>query len=244
MHDEILWNACIALMRKVEKIADEAGSGKGRRVTSLEFRTVLTLRKLRNVVKDVTRKTVMRDAIKGESGEGTVQGSHDWFRLVNDLDLYLHEFRYRKYRVKVPKFKAVGAWITELQKLLRTGALTKQGEQAVVAYDTQLENAYVTLKNAPSTWKKIDVSDIEIGDLLDIKLCKKIVPRKVLQILDNVKAAYLSYEEYPSIYDEWQFYENLRSTKGDGADLEQSEVKEGAIVLNRWGDMKSVSNIQ
>ena len=73
--------------------------------------------------------------------------------------------------------------------------------------------------------KKIDVSDIEIGDLLDIKLCKKIVPRKVLQILDNVKAAYLSYEEYPSIYDEWQFYENLRSTKGDGADLEESEVK-------------------
>ena len=242
MHDEILWNACIGLMRKVEKIADDAGSGKGRKVTQLEFQTVTTLRKLRNIIKDVTRKSVIKDLIKGENTGGTVSDSHDWFKLVNDVDLCLHEFRYRKYGTDAPRFKPLSTSVlTNSQKNLVGSVNVSKANETVIAYDTELENSYMQLKFAPKKWEELCLSTINVDDLLDVKLCKKVVKARVLEILKNVKAAHLTYEDYPSIYDEWQYFDNLRSVKGDGADLKESDIKEGTVVLNRWGDMKSVS---
>jgi len=54
------------------------------------------------------------------------------------------------------------------------------------------------------------IKELKPGDLISVKLEQKMVKAEVIEILPKVKAAYLSFEDYPSVYDEYQPCDLLR----------------------------------
>ena len=90
------------------------------------------------------------------------------------------------------------------------------GGKPVVAFNTSLENNYTSLVNAdvekhfPNHAKdKVGeslIGELVPGDMISVKLEQKHVKAEVVEILPHAKAAYLSFEDYPSVYDEYQPY--------------------------------------
>lgn len=109
-----------------------------------------------------------------------------------------------------------------------------------MAFNTSLENNYTSLVNAdvekhfPNASKdKIGeslIGQLVPGEKISVKLEQKHVKAEVIEILPQMKAAYLSFEDYPSVYDEYQPYELLRlPTK---AEIPQEDIKPGLLVLD------------
>lgn len=114
------------------------------------------------------------------------------------------------------------------------------GSKPVVAFNTSLENNYTSLvnadveKNFPNASKdKIGeslIGQLVPGDKISVKLEQKHVKAEVIEILPQMTAAYLSFEDYPSVYDEFQPYEFLRlSTR---AEIPPEDIKPGLLVLD------------
>lgn len=114
------------------------------------------------------------------------------------------------------------------------------GNKPVVAFNTSLENNYTSLVNAdlekhfPNAAKdKVGeslIGDLVPGDKVFVKLEQKHVKAEVVEILPQMKSAYLSFEDYPSVYDEWQPYELVRLPTG--AEIPPNDVKPGLVVID------------
>mmetsp|Transcript_31755 Transcript_31755/g.93187 ORF Transcript_31755/g.93187 Transcript_31755/m.93187 type:complete len:1352 (-) Transcript_31755:118-4173(-) len=133
--DEVLWNCAHALMEVVDATTDEARKDletkrgkvdnddddnevnvsvleKGNLDPSL-MRAVDTLRCLRHVAREFTRKLELRATVKGKASARTPPPENStskednapkkWRQLVDDCDVCLHEFRYR-YSEHVPAY--------------------------------------------------------------------------------------------------------------------------------------------
>ena len=130
----------------------------------------------------------------------------------------------------------------------------------VVAYETNLERAYMLLPNGKHNRKKslngsltfMDALNkpsivqgipkpngkdllVKAGDIVYTYLINKEVSVEVLESSPSRHAAYLSFEEYPSIYDAYQPFENLRSPNDGEEFRDPCEVKRGMLVLSREG---------
>ena len=135
--DEVLWNCTHSLMEVIDAATDEARKDlvarhddekgnydekkedcpviteKGNLDPSLT-RAVDTLRCLRHVAREFTRKLELRATVKGRdfarvySDDNTNSNDDNtpkkWRQLVGDCDVCLHEFRYR-YSREVPGYK-------------------------------------------------------------------------------------------------------------------------------------------
>lgn len=262
-HGDVLWNSTSELIRKVDSLVDEVQArvkcDPPRPVPKLDEKTanlVDTLRELRNIVREVARRTAVREAVKGTkaAGQGGGQSNassggtvHDWNILVDDVDMCLHEFRYRRV-AKIPTFRPRRS--KALQNALK-GAVRGQAKVEagpIVAYNTNLDRAYLALRSAsvPSDARSLDATGIERlvkGSKVVARLEQKRVKGTILQIEPALHAAYLSYEDYPSLYDEYQPYELLRvptNYGGGGAEVRHEEVVPGLIVLNLVGEKKEV----
>ena len=84
-------------------------------------------------------------------------------------------------------------------------------------------------------------TELATSDLVIVRLPKGEALGKIIAIEDEMKSAYLSYDGYPSIYDEYQPYSKIRiSVGGESVEVKPTDVKVGATVLNRWGDTGEV----
>jgi hypothetical protein len=87
-------------------------------------------------------------------------------------------------------------------------------------------------------------ANIEVDNLVIVKLQKREILGKILKIEEDMNAAYLSYDGFPSIYDEYQPFETLRiSVGGESLPVAYDQIKKGIKVLNRWGEAGEVSLI-
>ena len=112
--------------------------------------------------------------------------------------------------------------------------------QSVVAFNTSLENNYMSLVNAdinkhfPNAAKdKVGeslIGELIPGDLISVKLEQKCVKAEVVEVLPPMEAAYLSFEDYPSVYDEYLPYEQLRLPTG--AEIAPGNIKPGLVVID------------
>jgi len=177
--------------------------------------------------------------------------SHDWEIVVDDIDVCLHEFRYRNAS-RIPPIKLRTS--RETSKLLHFEDFANKlgvdtgGEATVVSDFTEEESGqpsdfattFQSLPNAPTNLMErgsFSSAELRIGDTVDVGLNGKKLRGSVLQKECELNAAFLSYEGYPSEYDEFQPYERLRvPVGGEGvAEVLPDDVKPGAVVLNRWG---------
>ena len=110
----------------------------------------------------------------------------------------------------------------------------------MVAFNTSLENNYMSLVNAdiekrfPNAAKdKVGetlIGELVPGDKISVKLEQKHVKAEVVEILPQMKSAYLSFEDYPSVYDEYQPYDLLRLP--NGAEIPPGDIKPGLVVID------------
>jgi hypothetical protein len=159
----------------------------------------------------------------------------------------LHEFRYRQSKI-IPPFKARRG--KALKNTLSGGSrkdVIKRdmskfgvGSKPVVAFNTSLENNYMSLvtadisKHFPHAARdKVGeslIAELVPGDKISVKLEQKHVKAEVVEILPQMKSAYLSFEDYPSVYDEYQPYGLIRLPTG--AEIPPEDVKPGMVVID------------
>jgi len=202
------------------------------------------------------------------------QDLHDWNTMVDDVDFSLHEFRFRRlscqpvFHPKRMKQETLGIDAPLLCKkntkhLSETNFSRSRQNTVVVAYETDLERAYMLLPNGKHNRKKslngsltfmdalnkpsiVQRGDnipkpngkdllVKVGDIVYTYLIDKEVSVEVLESSPSRHAAYLSFEEYPSIYDAYQPFENLRSPNDGEEFRDPCEVKSGMLVLSREG---------
>jgi hypothetical protein len=88
-------------------------------------------------------------------------------------------------------------------------------------------------------------ANIQVDNLVIVKLQKREILGKILKIEEDMNAAYLSYDGFPSIYDEYQPFDTLRmSVGGESLPLVYDQVKMGTKVVNRWGEGGEVSQVE
>ena len=114
------------------------------------------------------------------------------------------------------------------------------GNKPVVAFNTSLENNYTSLVNADVN-KHFPNADTENvgegligqlvpGDKIYVKLEQKFVKAEVVEITQQMKSAYISYEELPSVYDEHHPIELLRLPTR--AEIPDGDIKPGLLVID------------
>lgn len=74
------------------------------------------------------------------------------------------------------------------------------------------------------------IRTLAAGDMVNVQLKQKVVKAEVLEIVSEMHAAYMSFEDYPSLYDEWQPASLLRTP--DRAEITSDNLKPGLIVLD------------
>jgi len=250
-HEEVLWNLTSELINQVDAVFDQvqsrvkAGLDEGDLISDEVVETVNILRTLRHIAREVARREEIRQVVKG-TVQDSASDEHNFGMLVDDVDMCLHEFRYRQSKV-IPPFKPrrgkalkntlSGASGSRKNVIKRD--MSKFGV-GVVAFNTSLENNYMSLVNAdldkhfPNASKdKVGetlIGELVPGDKISVKLEQKHVKAEVIEILPQMKSAYLSFEDYPSVYDEYQPYELLRNPTG--AEIPPEDIKPGLVVID------------
>eukprot|EP00804_Cyclotella_cryptica_P020802 CCRYP_019247-RA/>CCRYP_019247-RA protein AED:0.13 eAED:0.13 QI:481/1/1/1/1/1/5/149/1185 len=248
-HEEILWNLTSELISKVDEVFDAAqlrlkkGDSATEDLSDDVIETVNILRTLRHFVREVARRHEIRRRLKGDDS----RSEHCFSTLVDDVDMCLHEFRFRKNKV-IPPFKArQGKALKNTiakggrKDVIKTDLSKFEIEgKPVVAFNTLLEVNYMSLRGADvdklyprasreRTGEKL-IKELSVGDLVNVKLEQKVVKAEVLEVVPEMHSAYLSFEDYPSVYDEWQPTSLLRLPTR--AEISPEDIKPGLVVID------------
>lgn len=73
------------------------------------------------------------------------------------------------------------------------------------------------------------IGSLAVGDMVNVQLQQKVVKAEVLELTSQLYA-YISFEDYPLIYDEWQPADLLRTP--DRAEISPVDLKPGLVVLD------------
>jgi hypothetical protein len=176
---------------------------------------------------------------------------HDFGVLAADVDVCLHDYRYRESK-EIPKLKSrkVKVLTNTLSKGVRKNCVGRDlnkfmiDNKPVVVFNSSLENNYMSLRNAdvekhyPLANKhkvgKALIGKLTIGDMLAVRLEQKCIKAEVLEVVPQMNAAYISFEDYPSVYDEYQPFDLLRLPSGD--EITHDDIKPGLVVLGEIQD--------
>ena len=114
------------------------------------------------------------------------------------------------------------------------------GNKPVVAFNSSLENNYTSLVNADVEKHFPDAGEKNVGeglirqlvpgDKIFVRLEQKFVKAEVIEITEQMKSAYISYEDYPSVYDEYQPVDLLRLSSR--AEIPDDDLKPGLLVID------------
>ena len=74
------------------------------------------------------------------------------------------------------------------------------------------------------------IGSLAVGDLVNIRLKQKVVKAEVLELVSKMHSTYISFEDYPLIYDEWQPSDQLRTP--DRAEISPNDIKPGIVVID------------
>lgn len=277
-HDLILWNSATELIRNVDFYFDTVRTARRRnalgpipQVSSSMVKMVDTLRSLRHICRELSRRGDVQNTFNGNNvpgrsvyankdfketklppiaaaaapSFGTNRVEHDWKVLVDDIDICLHEFRYRKLD-RIPRFRSRLETLKDKAPLMEHGrdeqsADSQSGADATIeVYATDIESAFLHLPYAstPKCKDKALATTFDKDDDVVVHLQGRRVEGTIVEICTDLDVAYLSYDGYPVCYDEYQPFEKLRSSFGGdmAVEIPREDVKPGIVVMVRWGD--------
>jgi hypothetical protein len=255
--DEVLWNATRELIDVVDKASDEKRS-----VDDKLEKAVDALRALRNIAKEVTRKLQVRQMVKGVNPSPNVLSSsvnidgdaENWQSLVDDVDMSLHELRYR-FNKKIPTFKrrrSIGKKILALPAMPFRGKFKpsekelRQGRnEPVVAFECPTDRGFLALPKAlseisPEDKKRVDdtIESIVAGGDLTVRIEGRKCPAKVIEVMANARAACISFEDLPSLYNDFVPCDLLRTSSVGGSCLVEpspEDIRPGKLFVCLMG---------
>lgn len=251
--DLVLWNSTRELIDIVDAATDEK-----RAVDEELIKAVDALRALRNIAKEVSRKLAVREIVKGKkpsaqviSSSVNIDGdSSMWQNLVDDVDMCLHEFRYR-FNQKIPSFKprrSIGKKLLALPSLPFRGKykpnkneLTQGRNEPVIAFECPTERGFLALPKAPSEISPEDrekindaIDSIVVGDDIMVNIEGRKCPARVKEVMTNSRVARVTFEDLPSLYDDFVPCDVLRTSSVGGSCLEEpplEEIKPGKLFV-------------
>jgi hypothetical protein len=193
---------------------------------STVVQAVDTMRLLRNICREIVvrlqqhRHRGSRRRIPKESSLFNTKDEdvfRSWPHVVRDIDQTIHEFEYR-HVTPLPKFQARGERKTESSVSSSdnhdaAGILMKLQMRPVqktkpVNCDTALfESSFEELPKVQPFEEGCVIPDsikLQVNDEVFVRFHGKRAQGSIIQIVDQMRAFCVSYEEFPSFYDEFQ----------------------------------------
>lgn len=238
-HDDVIWNCTSELIERVERYVEGYRSIPQEPVPTKIIKTVRSLQQLRPVCREIansfdlyTRQTLIRpkNPIFLRKSEDAV--SHCWPHIVKDIDLTLHDFNNRHLQMQ-PKFTQCTARVLENSVGANSDAVAK----AIAELEDSMSKDNVSLRSAPSQPRGLervveklpplqpfqedlvicDSMQLQVGDEVVFRFCGKQCCGRIVNIAKQMKAAYVSYNELPPCYNEYQPIVNVQSETAGGA---------------------------
>jgi hypothetical protein len=258
--DEVLWNAAQEIIGIIEKATDEK-----RKVDTELVDAVDALRALRNITREITRKLHVRQTVKGiTSAESSsllsavkIDGDMEiWQKLVDDIDITLHEFRYR-FNKKLPAFRKkrlVGKKILALPALpfrgkakpAKLSEITGRNNEPVVAFECPTDRGFLSLSKAPTSIptaeerKNVtdDIDLVAVGDTIMVRIEGRQCSGKLMEVASDMHVAYMSFEDLPSLYNDYLPCDLIRIPSVGGSCLVEpplEEIQPGKLMIGLIG---------
>jgi hypothetical protein len=161
---------------------------------------------------------------------------YEWSPMVNDIDTTLHLFRYRLRKRRPPFFRRKLRHESQKdanndnkkrpRQQIEGGNSENRPNLQVPDMDEEQQPARTILEGAFRKLPRLDRNEggvvvpdsvrLKEGDRVIIGLHGKRVIGTIETVLNTVKAAYLSYDEFPTCHDEYQPVDRLRSRVAGG----------------------------
>jgi hypothetical protein len=247
-HETILYNSAHMLTDKVDDYVEKVRNhvNNPRRCDDVPLtddivRAVKTLRCLRNFCREIDRRKVAQAKVKGFSlpDEGTSQKGREWHVMTDEIDLTLHDFRFCREK-RQPRFN-----VRETEIIPDASSIVNGSPIVADRCGSMLERAFLRLPDSSvedSSTVLPDHVQPSVNDVVTISLLGKNVKGEIVEVRSHMSAALVSYEECPSIFDEYQPYDMLRVPRcGESrAEVKYDDVKPGLVVVSKSGSYGEV----
>jgi hypothetical protein len=245
-HEKVIWNAVDDLVEQadayVDKVQNHVLYPKKHEDTPLTTEMadiVKDVRCLRNVCRHIAIQKAVQEDVKGPvSSEKEIYTADDWSTMVMEIDMCLHEFQHRR-RHKIPKHYPRPAVDTSIDT-----TMIKDGTRPLASTcGHELERAFCGLRNISAKDRGLALSE-DVGLFenccVTVHFEGKVINGTILHVEPQMEAAKLSYEGYPSVFDEYLPYDRLRDT-GCGVQVRGEDVKPSLRVVSKGGSVGEVS---
>ena len=262
-HDDVIWNCATEMTDRVDKyttkVRKELELKMETPVPEEITKTVETLGYLRLVCREIAnrleryryRKKPSRIPFFMKQSEDDAT-SHYWPRMVQDIDHTLFDFFYRdskdppKFRVK--RGKALGEHVKEdeneedISKSVAEleEAKSKEKEQKQGVKDNfWFVKVFETLPKLQPFQEDLVIPDsvrLEAGDEVFTRIAGRKVTGSIVKVTDQMRAMYVTYEDLPPSFDEFQPVECVRNEKESKlGEASASIVAEEAVFCSVGG---------
>jgi hypothetical protein len=188
-----------------------------------------------------------------------------WRQLVLDCDVSLHEFRYRhsrnapgyaprrstgKKKFAMPEINSCGKRCRNAADADQSSTGRDSDSAPIVALNSEMETAWTRLPLVTSCGeaerKKISaqIDRLTIGAWINVNVQGRKCTANVLDIRKGMWSVYMSYEEYPALYNEYVPFDRLRIPSTGGGMLtgmNPNDVRPGVLVTVLEGEKQCVS---
>jgi hypothetical protein len=267
-HDLVVWNVAHELMNRVDKHVEQVHQMHAKKDVPppTVVHAVETMRLLRHVCREIVvrlqqnrhpgnRRRICKESSLFDTKDEDVLRS--WPNVVRDIDQTIHEFEYR-HVTPLPKFQARGerkpdSSVSSSENKDAKGILTKLQTWSVrntkhVNHDTALfESSFEELPKVQPFEESGFVPDfvkLQVNDEVVIRFHGKRARGSILQIVEQMRAFCVSYEEFPSFYDEFRpetQVEHLHEVPSTSADEVGDRMTTHQVVRCRLGGKGGVS---
>jgi hypothetical protein len=257
-HDDVIWNCTIEFIERVERYIEKYRTMPEEPVPEKIIKTVKTLRQLRPVCREIAnsfdfygRQTLIRPKNPIFLKKLQDAASHYWSQIVQDIDLTLHEFNHRHLQ-KGPKFCQHTVNVLEnsteanpetIAKSLAELEDTTSKKNSTASSDTKgLERVIQKLSPLQPFQEDVVIPDsveLQVGDEVLFRLCGKQGGGRIIKIVEQMKAVYVTYNELPSCFDEYQPKDKVQTDNIGDIGSRQTQKQTGICSVGGKGKVRS-----
>jgi hypothetical protein len=251
-HDVVIWNSTYGIFRRIESFTKtyrsenekDLGKGPPPMPPSDIARSVETLHALRNMCREIERRLdekirAMRISTNSIACNGTQaeiqklqEEQSDWEKMINDVDLTLHEFRYRNSSPEPP-------FLEHSNRKRKAKGKQQVGQQ------TGIESALSRCPKCNSDGPRLSVNaEVHEGAKVQVEVHGRVAKGVVEEVDLVMDAAFLTYEEHSSWCDDFQPLRSLRMSVGgesSAGQIRPEDALPGKKVIYRDGREDTVS---
>ena len=126
------------------------------------------------------------------------------------------------------------------------------GNAPIVAFESEMETAWICLPQAAQLSKAerrglaAQIDQLTPGSRIAVDVMGRKCTAEVLEIREAMHTVFMSYEDYPSLYNEYLPFDRLRTPSIGGGtltDMNPENIRPGALVIALIGEKRDVSTL-